>query len=285
VLLLPDVNVRTELGFTPLHYSAKYLPRITDENEVTESEATATTADREVTRKSSSARSIDLLLQKQADPNIQDDDGLTPLAIACQRGNYFAADRLLRADGINIASCDNQGSTPLHEACESGSEKIVELLLDNDADILKADRDKVTPLHVACREGHVAIVKLLFRHAFQQNTLNEQSKTLKERLVEDTDIHGSTALHFAVESGVTDIVEVLLLHRADPIAQKDNEVTPLHIAARNGHIEIAKCLLQYKEQSRGEFNIIEVIEREQNTPLHFAAHFNQCEMIEYLVSK
>jgi len=268
-----DVNIKTESGFTALHYSAKYLPRIVDQNEVTESEGTNATV--EVTRKSSSAQSIALLLRFKADPNIQDADGLTPLAIACQRGNYFAIDRLLCADDIDIGICDNHGSSPLHEACEYGSEKIVELLLDRGADVLKADRDKVTSLHVACREGHVAIVKQLFRHDHE----------IKQTLVEVTDIHGNSVLHFAVESGVTEIVHILLLNGSDPISQNNNEVTPLHIAARNGHIEIAKNLLQYKGQSHGGFDIIEMIEREQNTPLHFAARFNQCEMIEYLVNE
>ena len=268
-----DLDVKTDFGFTPLHYSAKYLPRIVDENEATGSEAA--NADPEVTRKSSSGRSVALLLSCGANPNLVDADGLTPLAVACQRGNFFAVDRFLNDDGVDIGICDNQGSSPLHEACECGSEKIVELLLKKGAQIQEADREGVTPLHVACREGHVAIVKQLFLHGYD----------IKERLVKAEDINGSSALHFAVESGVTEIVEVLLLNGADPIAQKKNEVTPLHIAARNGHIEIAKYLLQYKGQSQGGFNIIEMIEREQNTPLHFAAHFNQCEMIEYLVDE
>ena len=268
-----DVNVKTELGFTPLHYAAKYLPRIIDENEETELEATDAVV--EVTSKSSSAQSIALLLLCNAKPNIKDEDGLTPLAIACQRGNYFAVDRLLRADDIEINIRDNHNSTPLHEACEYGSKKIVELLLNKGALLLEADRDGVTPLHVACREGHVDIVKLLFRFG--------QDK--KKGLVQAKDMHGSTALHFAVESGVTEIVEILILNESDPIAQKENEVTPLHIAARNGHIEIAKNLLQFKGPSQEGLDIIHIIEREQNTPLHFAARFNQCEMIEYLVDE
>ena len=271
--LFTDVNIKTELGFTPLHYSAKYLPRIADKNEATKLEATTTVI--EVTSKSSSARSISLLLQYNANPNIQDADGLTPLAIACQRRNHFAVDRLLHANGIKIDIKDNHGSTPLHEACEYGSKKIVELLLKKGVQFLEADRDGVTPLHVACREGHTAIVKSLFFHGREKKT----------GLVKAEDIHGSSALHYAVESGVTEIVEVLLLNGADPIAQKKNEVTPLHIAARSGHIEIAKYLLQYKGQSHEQLDIIHMIEREQNTPLHFAARFNQCEMIEYLVKE
>ena len=39
LLVVTDVNIKTELGFTPLHYSAKYLPRIFNENEATDVES------------------------------------------------------------------------------------------------------------------------------------------------------------------------------------------------------------------------------------------------------
>ena len=207
--------------------------------------------------------------------NAEDDDGLTPLAIACQRGNTFAVERLLQEEDINVNTVDKQGSTALHEACEYGSNKIVKLLCNKGAKISTADRDGVTPLHVACREGHSEVVKslLLFGHV------------QKDELISAADSQGSAAIHYAVESGVQSIVEALLLNGADPIAPKKNEVTPLHIAARGGHIAIAGLLLQYKEQSHVDFNIIEMIDREQNTPLQFAARHNQCEMIQYLVEK
>lgn len=269
MFIVTDVNIKTELGFTPLHYSAKYLPRIFNENEAVNSEMV------EVTTTSSSFKAVKLLLQKGANVNAEDNDGLTPLAIACQRGNYFAVERLLQAEQIDITLVDNQGSTALHEACENGTGKIVEMLLKSGAEISVADRDRVTPLHIACREGYTDVVKLLLYHGHDE----------KDVLVKAADVQGNRPLHFAVESGVEAIVQVLLLDGADPIAQKKNEVTPLHIAARNGYIGIAALLLQYKGQSHVQFDIIEMTEIEQNTPLHFAAHHNQCEMIQYLVEK
>ena len=269
-----DINPANEHGFTPLHYAAKYLPRIYNENEAVDGvEGTSI----EVTKKSSSSRAIGLLLGKGADVNATDDDGLTPLAVASQRGNHFGVESLLKAEHIDINMKDKQGSTALHEACENGSKKITELLLDKGAEISVANVDKVTPLHIACHEGCTEVVSsLLFRG---------HHKNIVHALVSAADNQGSTALHYAVESGVQSIVEALLLNGADPIATKYNEVTPLHIAARGGHIGIAKLLLQYREQSHVDIDIIEMTDREQNTPLHFAARHNQCEMIQYLVEE
>ena len=271
-LMYIDINPTNEHGFTPLHYAAKYLPRIYNENEAVDGvEGTST----EVTKKSSSSRAIGLLLGRGADVNATDDDGLTPLAVACQRGNHFGVESLLKAEHIDINMRDKQRSTALHEACENGSKRVVELLLNKGAEISVANDDDVTPLHIACHEGCTEVVKaLLFRG---------HHKNIVRTLVSAADNQGSTALHYAVESGVQSTVEALLLNGADPIATKYNEVTPLHIAARGGHIGIAGLLLQYKEQSHHDFNIIEMIDREQNTPLHFAARHNQCEMIQYLV--
>ena len=264
-----DVNVRTEQKFTPLHYAAKYVP--VGFNEAVD----ADTVSGEVTRKSSSAQAVSLLLQRGAICNLVDDDGLTPLAIACQRGNTFAVEHLLQEENINVNIVDKQFSTALHEACEYGSNKIVKMLCNKGAEISRANNDGVTPLHVACREGHSEVVNSLLLVGHEQ----------KDGLISAKDNQGSVALHYAVESGVQSIVETLLLNGADPIAQKNNHATPLHTAARVGHIAIAGLLLQYKEQSHVDFSIIEMIDREQNTPLHFAARHNQCEMIRYLVEK
>ena len=267
-----DVNIETEdHKITPLHFAAKYIPIGFNEA------ADVDTTSEQVTKKSSSAQAVDLLLQTGAMVNAMDDDGLTPLAVACQRGNSFAVERLLQEkEKIDIGIQDKQNSTALHKACEHGSKKIVDMLLKNGAIISVADSDGITPLHIACREGHSEVVK---------SSLLVHGHDEKDVLISAKDNQGNTAVHFAVESGVEEIVKVLLVDGADPIAPKYNEVTPLHIAARNGHIGIAALLLKYKEQSHVDFNIIEMTDREQNTPLHFAARHNQCEMIRYLVNK
>ena len=171
--------------------------------------------------------------------NATDDDGLTPLAVACQRGNYYGIERLLQEEQIDISIVDNQKSTALHEACEHGSKKIVELLLKRGAKISVANEEHVTPLHIACREGCSDVVSHLLLHGHHE----------RDVVINAKDTQGNTALHFAVDSSVESVVQALLLNGADPIAPKYNEVTPLHVAARNGYISIATLLLLYKEQS------------------------------------
>lgn len=254
-----------------MHYSAKYLPRAFNENENTDAEGENVV----VTSDLSSRQAIELLLQYGANVNCQDADGVTPLAIACQRGNYYGVVSLVKASQIDIEIGDNQGSTALHEACENGSIQIVKLLLAKGATISIANTDGVTPLHIACREGYDDIVNYLLLCGHHE----------KDVLVTAKDIHGSTSLHFAVESGNEKVVESILVNGANPIAKKKNEVTPLHIAARNGNKKIAALLLEYRDTIRTDFNIIEMPDNERNTPLHFAARHNQCEMIKYLVQK
>ena len=266
-----DVNLKTEQGFTALHYAAKYLPRTFNEDEAADAEAVSL----EVTEDSSSAPAINLLLHNGADVNAKDGDGVTPLAVACQRGNLYGVEALLKADMIDVNLKDHQDSTPLHEACENGSLKIVKKLIARGADIIATNKDGVTPLHIACSEGCTDVVNQLLLRGHAQ----------KDVLVSAADTQGTTALHYAAESGVEEIIRVLLLAGANPIAQKKNLVTPFHIAARNGHIEIAKLLVQYNEHLHAQVNIIEMTESEQNTPLHFAARHDQCEMIQYLVEK
>ena len=62
------------------------------------------------------------------------------------------------------------------------------------------------------------------------------------------DTEGNTPLHFAAESGKSEIVKcILLCCAADIEAQKQDETTPLHIASRHGRINVAKLIVEYKK--------------------------------------
>jgi ankyrin repeat protein len=56
---------------------------------------------------------------------------------------------------------DNDGRTPLHIACERNNEDIVEFLLQKGFDRNDRDKDGRTPLHIAAMKGHLNIVELL----------------------------------------------------------------------------------------------------------------------------
>ena len=58
---------------------------------------------------------------------------------------------LLGKDNCNVSSEDNDGMTPLHIACQSGHTKIAGLLLDRGADIDHKNAEGSTPLNLAVR--------------------------------------------------------------------------------------------------------------------------------------
>ena len=87
-----DPNVRTKEGLTPLHFAACHLPR------------TFTEATSAIDAQSTSREVIGMLLQEVQErvenQNIafvtQDNQGITPLHMACSRGNVPAVQELLK---------------------------------------------------------------------------------------------------------------------------------------------------------------------------------------------
>ena len=198
--------------------------------------------------------------------------------MACQRGNHAAVSVLLRSNDVIVNIKDDNNDTPLHEACLNGFHEIVENLLTrmkledpDNMDIDPQNNESQTPLQLACREGHVDVVKAILLHAgdFQK----------REKLTKSRDNEQNTALHLACESGNEEIVSILIVNGAELSAVKLEDVTPMHIAARYGFVNIAVTLM-----GTGE-DLVDICEIYNQTPLHYAANHNQVEMIEYLLEK
>ena len=85
---------------------------------------------------------------------------------------------------------------------------------------------------------------------------------------------GWTALHYATDR--PEIVRKLLADGADPNAKGNNELIPLHIAARYGNLKAVDALLKAgaKVNARGE---------DGATPLHFAVIFGHREAVGVLL--
>lgn len=265
-----DPNVRCKDGLTPLHFAAKYLPPYllnasADHDFAAEGEA-------EVTNLSSSLRAIQLLITySKCEVNIKEKQSKkTPLHMACSHGNAAAVDALLEMQETDLNAVDCNLQTPLHNACLFGDKWIAERLLKTKKVNLFAENDDgMTPLHVACLEGQTEIVKLVLLYA----------EADRNKLVSLTDTKKSTTLHLACESGIPEIVKALLLHDANPAAVDLHDVSPMHIAAKQGFVKIADIMLEVSGEN------IAVLDHKQFTPLHYAAKFNQADMVDFLVQK
>ncbi len=188
------------------------------------------------------------LLDNGADPNLNP-PGATLLYNAAKLGKELIVHRLLR-HGAKVIS---QDYPPLIVAAEAGHSKIVELLLDYRADVNATDADGNTALHLAASQGHVYAVKKLlakqanpsltnrFRETPLEMALGNGHKTVSEDLLNagtPVDVFSAIAL------GDTTRVKKELERDATLVTQTKRELTPLHLAAREGNLEIVRVLLE-----------------------------------------
>ena len=114
----------------------------------------------------SDRRLIILLMERQADVNVQNEDGQTPLFKASQKGYVDIARLLVETFRANINSGDNCHTTPLWIAAYMGNLAMVRYLLTNGANV-ELDRTSSTgvsgqtPLYIAVKQNHLAVAKLL----------------------------------------------------------------------------------------------------------------------------
>ncbi|XP_068694920.1 acyl-CoA-binding domain-containing protein 6-like [Montipora foliosa] len=80
----------------------------------------------------------------------------------CKEGNVKKLDALLiRGDSVNAE--DDQGMTLLHWACDRGHEDVVRYLIKNKAKVNAQDADGQTPLHYAATCDFLSIVQELLK--------------------------------------------------------------------------------------------------------------------------
>ena len=102
--------------------------------------------------------------------NVQDEDGNTPLHVACRRGKQNMVLLLLKASlsNNNLLITNKKGQTPLHLAAASGHKDTAEALLfsvtcsSTHHDLLTAtDNEGCTVFHTACSNGHIDVFRYL----------------------------------------------------------------------------------------------------------------------------
>ena len=158
-----------------------------------------------------------------------DNDGITPLFVACPDGHSECVQLLLAANAP-IDQAGNSGITPLFAACGSGHSECVQLLLAANATIdRRAGNIGVTPLLTACTNGHIKCVQLLLA---------------ANAAIGQADNDGHTPLHMACSSGHIECVQQLLAANAAIDQAADTGITSLHAAALQGRLDVVKLLVQ-----------------------------------------
>jgi lysophospholipase len=137
----------------------------------------------------------------------------------------------LLSSGASANIADYSGRTPMHLACSNGCLRAVEALLGYGADVGATDHTGHSPIYYACRGNHVQIVRCLAR--------------LSARLTFESDTEGCAIFCRLVREAAADKLETWALGGADFNVQDCAGVTPLHIAADEGNLVIARLLIQH----------------------------------------
>ncbi len=170
---------------------------------------------------------VQLLLDRRADVNAAQVDGMTALHWAVHHDTEGMTARLLRA-GADPRAGNRYGITPLALACTNGNAAIVGLLLKAGADANASLPGGESALMTAARSGAVQVVQALLAHG--------------ARVEARDDRRGQTALMWAAAEGHAAVVEVLIAAGADVRTPLGSGLTPLLFAVREGHLEVVRLL-------------------------------------------
>ena len=91
---------------------------------------------------------------------------------------------------------------------------------------------------------------------------------------------GKSNLHKASRDVNVEVVQYLIIQNEAKVQETENTTnfTPLHLASQEGHLQIAKLLI---ETGRADVN---AIDKWRRTPLHLASEFGHVEIVQLLVN-
>ncbi|KAF4079768.1 hypothetical protein AMELA_G00182050 [Ameiurus melas] len=209
---------------------------------------------------------IRVLLDHGADPTLQNKDGWNSFHIACREGDPAVIEHLLHIRPEVWRTESKTRRTPLHTAAMHGCLEVVKILLER-CDYRPDEKDScgVTPFMDAVRNGHLALAKLLLeKHQacptavdiLGAQPLHQASVTAQEEalcflvheLSVDVNVRATalelTALHYAAKEGHTNTIKTLLQLGADLHARDKKGRSALHMACIGQHAITARALLQ-----------------------------------------
>ncbi|KAI5867532.1 hypothetical protein GGS23DRAFT_548756 [Durotheca rogersii] len=142
--------------------------------------------------------------------------------------------QMLLEQGAEIDGKDEDGGTALYYAAQYGHEAVAHLLVFEYGASIDMKVNGVTPLIAAAGHGHEAVVRLLL-----------SDPRINVAILEAEDKDGDTALVSAACNGHKAVVQ-LLLEKGAFVGANGTNGTALQWALRNGHTEVVELLLKKK---------------------------------------
>tara|TARA_B100000745_G_scaffold128407_1_gene83728 strand:- start:5515 stop:6711 length:1197 start_codon:yes stop_codon:yes gene_type:complete len=202
------------------------------------------------------AEVADYLIEQGANIRAVDNNGQPVLYYTAFYGNSLVLEKLI-AKGVT-ASTPLKKSTALHVAAWTGHINVMELLIENGANVNKSDANGQSPIYGAAWTNKLDVAKFLY---------NKGAKLRK---------WGITPLHVAAKHGHKEVSEFFIQEGIKVNAMAENG-GPIHQAAWTGKADYIHWLI-------GKGADVNLQDERGNTALHTAASWNQAKVIRILLN-
>lgn len=211
---------------------------------------------------------LQILIDYLEPEEIQDFDNqmCTALHWACYTNHPACCESLLKND--LFSSLTGNAFSPVHCASYAGSVKCLEILINHYGEKVVHLKDfrKRYPLHIAALQGHTHCAKYLLDQNAEVNALDEDKRT---------------PFIAAAQLGQNEVLELLLNYQVDKGYQDVFGNTALHWACLMKHSQTAILLLQ----DLNDTVLIDLVNKEKKTPLHVAARNGLIDVTRELLKK
>ena len=205
---------------------------------------------------------VKFLVESGANINYVPKKGMTALCCACL-SNHIECVKYLIEKGAHVCKdLESKEHLPIFSATIADNPEIIDLLIQNGAQINAHSYNKRLPIHTAARYGKLNALKYLVEHGadIDNNWM----------------VMGQTPLFFAISNNNLDCVEYLLSKGANIEATDSTKRTPLMYAMCNLNNKLAEIILRHGAN-------VNAIGLDNRTPPIFAALNDNYEGLKMLV--
>ena len=192
----------------------------------------------------------------------KDNEGYTPLMVACQSAKFDIAKYLIEK-GANVNAKGPTGETPIFKIKKKDAYyDFIKYLIDKGADVnakMSYANRNWTVLCDAVKRGSPKVVRLLIEHGaniniydiegtpLQMAIFNKKEEIAKVLIESNAKLQefsfGNTELHLAAIKGCADLIPLLIGHGANVNALNEYSHTPLYYATTLGQRKTADALI------------------------------------------